>query len=229
METLHQFVRKFRQNSSTCFPVSFLLQLMSQNSSEIHQIANQFLYCYRCLPKFIKLPFNFFFSAINVINNHQAAFQVLSCYNKCHIWKLFVFALTFTWNPNLSYCSISLTSGIWSTNILGEFFLHFEMSHFENTFSSSCHEQLSWSHFENTFSNSWGCCVVSGKRARLFSSEVYEKPSGIYIIHYISYIIYYIYYILYIVYYTLYIIYHAWLPVLWIFLHPYFIFQSECS
>ena len=129
--------------------------------------------------------------------------------NKCHIWKLFVFALTFTWKPNLSYCSISLTSGIWSTNILGEFFLHFEMSH-----------------FENTFSNSWGCCVVSGKRARLFSSEVYEKPSGIYIIHYISYIIY---YILYIVYYTLYIIYHAWLPALWVFLHPYFIFQSECS
>ena len=101
--------------------------------------------------------------------------------------KAFCFC-TFTWKPNLSYCSISLTSGIWSTNILGEFFLHFEMSHFENTFSSSCHEQLSWSHFENTFSNSWGCCVVSGKRARLFSSEVYEKPSGIYIIHYISYI-----------------------------------------
>ena len=84
--------------------------------------------------------------------------------------KAFCFC-TFTWKPNLSYCSISLTSGIWSTNILGEFFLHFEMSH-----------------FENTFSNSWGCCVVSGKRARLFSSEVYEKPSGKYIIHYISYI-----------------------------------------
>ena len=190
METLHQFVRKFRQNLSTCFPVSFLLQLMSQNSSEIHQIANQFLFCYRCLPKFIKLPFNFFFSAINVINNHQAAFQVLSCYNKCHIWKLFVFALTFTWNPNLSYCSISLTSGIWSTNILGEFFPHFEMSR---------------RHFENTFSNSWGCCVVSGKRARLFSSEVYEKPSGIYIIHYISYIMH---YTLYIIHYTLYIIHY---------------------
>ena len=211
METLHQFVRKFRQNLSTCFPVSFLLQLMSQNSSEIHQIANQFLFCYRCLPEFIKLPFNFFFSAINVINNHQAAFQVLSCYNKCHIWKLFVFALTFTWNPNLSYCSISLTSGIWSTNILGEFFPHFEMSFWHLAFWKYNFEQLGML-----------CCFRQTSKIIFFRSlwEAFRH------IHYTLYIIY---YALYIIHYTLYIIYYAWLPALWVFLHPYFIFQSECS